>query len=69
LYEIKISIVVDGIRLDEIVKRIGFRKVELVEDRLEGTRNFEFYFKINNVPIFSKGFSLRVKLRSQFYPC
>uniref|UniRef100_A0A6P7FVN4 beta-mannosidase n=1 Tax=Diabrotica virgifera virgifera TaxID=50390 RepID=A0A6P7FVN4_DIAVI len=34
-------------------QKIGFRKVELVQDKL--TNGLSFYFKINDVPIFMKG--------------
>jgi beta-mannosidase len=36
-------------------KRIAFRKVELVQDKIDNDNNYEFYFKVNDIPIFAKG--------------
>ncbi|OAA55499.1 Glycoside hydrolase, subgroup, catalytic core [Niveomyces insectorum RCEF 264] len=36
-------------------KRIGLRRVEIVQNPIKGQSGTSFFFKINNVPIFSRG--------------
>jgi beta-mannosidase len=40
---------------DEVTKRFGIRKVELVQNALPDQEGKTFFFKINNVPIFAAG--------------
>jgi beta-mannosidase len=41
--------------LDTLIRKIGFRRVELIQDPLEGQKGTSFYFKINNKRIFIGG--------------
>ena len=53
MYDIKATVVQDGVEQDSSKKRIGFRKVELVQQPDHIGRSF--FFKINKVDIFSGG--------------
>ncbi|KAL2211620.1 glycoside hydrolase [Sarocladium strictum] len=56
LYTIKATLVgSDGKELDTLSKRIGLRKVELVQHELDGAEGTSFFFKVNNVPVFAGG--------------
>jgi beta-mannosidase len=41
--------------VDTLTRKIGFRRIELVQDPLEGQKGTSFYFKINNKRIFIGG--------------
>jgi beta-mannosidase len=41
--------------VDNITKRFGIRKIELVQRPLPDTQGASFFFKINNIPIFAGG--------------
>lgn len=41
--------------VDSLTRKIGFRRIELVQEPLEGQKGTSFYFKINNRPIFIGG--------------
>jgi len=38
-----------------MTRKIGFRRVELIQDPLEGQKGTSFYFKVNNKRIFIGG--------------
>ena len=55
LYNISIEIQSDmGLR-NYISKIIGFRRIELVQEKYIGEEGLSFYFRINGLPIFIKG--------------
>lgn len=41
--------------IDTLIRKIGFRRIELVQDPLQGQKGTSFYFKINNKRIFIGG--------------
>lgn len=41
--------------LDTLTRKIGFRRVELVQHPLEGQKGTSFFFRINNKPIYMGG--------------
>jgi beta-mannosidase len=56
LYDLEVKFVSQTLHEDVVTKRIGFRKVELVTNFISLVpRVREFYFRINGIPIFSKG--------------
>ncbi|KAE9551151.1 hypothetical protein FO519_005638 [Halicephalobus sp. NKZ332] len=61
LYDLLIQTLVDGTVTSSKSKRIGFRYVELIQDFVDEkdqSKGRNFYFKVNNVPIFLKGSNL-----------
>ncbi|RGP73332.1 beta-mannosidase [Fusarium sporotrichioides] len=55
LYTIK-AILVDGDdEIDSVSKRVGLRKLELVQRELDGQPGTSFFFQVNNIPIFCGG--------------
>ncbi|KAI8816810.1 mannosidase, beta A, lysosomal-like protein [Fimicolochytrium jonesii] len=56
LYDLRISLKSsNGNTEDEVHKKIGFRTVELVQQPYPSQEGLSFYFRINSIPIFSKG--------------
>ena len=51
--------------MDVQEKRIGFRRVRVVQDELEGQPGHSFLFEVNNVRIFCGG-SLRYRIARPF---
>jgi beta-mannosidase len=41
--------------IDTLTRKIGFRRVELIQNPLEGEKGTSFYFKVNNKRIFIGG--------------
>jgi beta-mannosidase len=41
--------------IDTLTRNIGFRRVELIQDPLEGQKGTSFFFRINNKRIFIGG--------------
>ncbi|KAI1449673.1 glycoside hydrolase family 2 protein [Annulohypoxylon stygium] len=52
LYTIKATI---GGGLHEVTKRAGLRLIELVQRPLPGQKGLTFFFRVNNIPIYSQG--------------
>ncbi|KAG4293781.1 beta-mannosidase [Fusarium proliferatum] len=55
LYTIKATLLEDDNEIDTISKKIGLRKLELVERELDGQPGTSFFFQVNNIPIFCGG--------------
>ncbi|KAJ5946132.1 glycoside hydrolase superfamily [Penicillium verhagenii] len=43
------------VELDSLQKRFGIRKIELVQQPLQGKEGTSFFFRVNDVPIFAAG--------------
>ncbi|KAF8325256.1 beta-mannosidase [Cantharellus anzutake] len=57
LYTISVELLAEDGRtvIDTATVRVGFRRVEVVQDPLESEEGRTFYFRINNIPIFCGG--------------
>ncbi|PTB66015.1 glycoside hydrolase family 2 protein [Trichoderma citrinoviride] len=55
LYTAKATLLDGNEEVDALSKRIGIRKVELVQKPLEDQPGTSFFFKVNNIPIFCGG--------------
>ncbi|KAK1245694.1 hypothetical protein MKX07_004763 [Trichoderma sp. CBMAI-0711] len=55
LYTAKATLLDGDDEVDTLSKRIGIRKVELVQKPLEDQPGTSFFFKVNNIPIFCGG--------------
>ncbi|KIL88094.1 beta-mannosidase [Fusarium avenaceum] len=55
LYTIKATLLEDDNEIDSISKKIGLRKLELVQRELDGQPGTSFFFQVNNIPIFCGG--------------
>ena len=61
LYDLLVQTLVQGTVTSSKSKRVGFRYVELVQDFVDSNnegKGRDFYFKVNNIPIFLKGSNL-----------
>ncbi|TEA20666.1 Beta-mannosidase B [Colletotrichum sidae] len=55
LYTVMATLLSSDAELDTLSKKIGLRKVELVQDPLNGQPGTSFFFRVNNIPIFCGG--------------
>ncbi|TDZ47151.1 Beta-mannosidase B [Colletotrichum trifolii] len=55
LYTVTATLLSSDAELDTLSKKIGLRKVELVQDPLNGQPGTSFFFRVNNIPIFCGG--------------
>ncbi|KAI4117526.1 MAG: hypothetical protein LQ345_002252 [Seirophora villosa] len=55
LYELKAVLLLETQICDNISKRFGFRRAELIQRKLRDVPGTSFYFQINNIPVFSGG--------------
>lgn len=55
LYTIKAILLADGNEVDSASKRIGLRRLQLVQRPLDGQPGTTFFFEVNNIPIFCGG--------------
>ena len=55
LYNISVGIQSENGLISYVSKVIGFRRIELVQEKYTGEDGLSFYFRINSVPIFIKG--------------
>lgn len=53
LYTVRVTVAVDGTGLHSETRRLGLRKVELIQER--DSHGKSFYFRVNNVDIFCGG--------------
>ncbi|KAH7273436.1 hypothetical protein MRS44_001674 [Fusarium solani] len=55
LYTIQATLLENETKVDTTAKKIGLRKVELVQHELEGQSGTSFFFRVNNIPVFCGG--------------
>ncbi|KAM5355288.1 hypothetical protein ACJ41O_001934 [Fusarium nematophilum] len=55
LYTIHATLLENDDKVDSISKRIGLRRLELVQRELDGQPGTSFFFEVNNVPLFCGG--------------
>lgn len=55
LYELKVSVRLNGSEESSKTMRIGFRTVELIQEPIPNASGLTFFFKLNGIPIFLKG--------------
>lgn len=55
LYSLTVTIERAGVRLDSSTRKIGMRRLRLVQEAVQGEPGSSFYFEINNVAIFAGG--------------
>ncbi|KAH6608905.1 glycosyl hydrolase family 2 [Trichoderma cornu-damae] len=55
LYTATATLLDGGDEVDAVTKRIGIRKVELVQKPLKGQPGTSFFFQVNNIPMFCGG--------------
>ncbi|KAL9600938.1 MAG: hypothetical protein Q9219_002873 [cf. Caloplaca sp. 3 TL-2023] len=55
LYDLKATIMVQGSVLDIASRRLGLRKVEVVQRKLQDAPGTTFFIRVNNIPIFCAG--------------
>ncbi|MBL7901454.1 MAG: glycoside hydrolase family 2 protein [Bacteroidia bacterium] len=53
LYDLKLTLLSDEMKLDSLQMKVGLRKIELVRE--PDSVGHSFYFKLNNRPVFIKG--------------
>ncbi len=54
-YKVEAILLTNDTEVDRAVKKVGLRRLELVQEPVEGESGTTFYFKINNTPIFCGG--------------
>ena len=55
LYELSAIVSSSETKLDIMSKKLGIRKVDLVQRKLEDQPGTSFYFEVNNIPVFCGG--------------
>jgi len=54
-YKVEATLLYKDSEVDRVEKKVGLRRLELVQEPIEGETGTSFYFKINNTPIFCGG--------------
>ncbi|KAH6991008.1 family 2 glycosyl hydrolase [Ilyonectria sp. MPI-CAGE-AT-0026] len=55
MYTVKAILLSEAVEVDSVSKRIGIRKLELVQRPLKEQPGTSFFFEVNNIPIFCGG--------------